>query len=542
MALTRRRLLASTPGLALAAAAGLSLPPGRAWAAAAAQLTAASRIIEVQGRAARVYGLRTDSGWTGLAGRADGRFRVRLSNELADETLIHWHGLTPPSEQDGVPGLSQPPIAAGASYDYDFPQRRAGTFWMHSHVGLQRQKLLAAPLIVRTAEDEARDEQEVVVLFHDFSFREPEEILQELRGGAVAMAHHGQHGHMAMGEGGHQMTGEGGHDMSEVGHGMSEGAHDMSEGGHGMSEGGHDKSEGGHQMAGDDHTENGDHTAHGDHGGMVHFNDVDFDAYLANDRTLADPEVVAVEPGGRLRLRLINAAAATNFIVDLGSLTGSLIAVDGNPVAPIAGHRFDLAMAQRLDLRLTLPAGQGLYYILARREGERAQTGIALATKRAEIKRLPELSDMAARPLDLALERQLRPLSPLAARPADRRLSLALTGRHRDYVWGFEGAGYDPDRPLAVREGERVEIEFVNRTGMPHPMHLHGHHFQVVAIDGDPLPGALRDTILVPARRKVTIAFDADNPGHWAFHCHQLYHMHAGMMTSLRYEGYQPRS
>ena len=86
-----------------------------------------------------------------------------------------------------------------------------------------------------------------------------------------------------------------------------------------------------------------------------------------------------------------------------------------------------------------------------------------------------------------------------------------------------------------VAAGERVEIVMPNRTMMSHPMHLHGHVFQVVGIDGRRFSGAMRDTVLVPPRTTVTVAFDADNPGRWAFHCHNLYHLEAGMMTTLRY-------
>jgi FtsP/CotA-like multicopper oxidase with cupredoxin domain len=104
------------------------------------------------------------------------------------------------------------------------------------------------------------------------------------------------------------------------------------------------------------------------------------------------------------------------------------------------------------------------------------------------------------------------------------------------YVWTLNNVAYGHDTPLAVREGERVEIVLANKTPMPHPMHLHGHSFQVVQIDGGPrFAGALRDTVLVPPMSRVVIAFDADNPGHWAFHCHLLYHMEAGMMTTVRY-------
>jgi len=87
-----------------------------------------------------------------------------------------------------------------------------------------------------------------------------------------------------------------------------------------------------------------------------------------------------------------------------------------------------------------------------------------------------------------------------------------------------------------VAEGERVELVIINQTMMPHPMHLHGHSFQVVAIDGHRFVGAVRDTVLVPPKTTVTVVFDADNPGWWAFHCHLLYHQHAGMFATLRYD------
>ena len=121
-----------------------------------------------------------------------------------------------------------------------------------------------------------------------------------------------------------------------------------------------------------------------------------------------------MEPGGRIRLRIINAAAGTNFLLDLGTLQGGLIAVDGNPIVPIPGSQFDLAIAQRLDIRLALPAGQGAYPLLARREADTAQTGIVLATKTAPVSRVSERAHLKARPLDLDLEARLVPLVPLA--------------------------------------------------------------------------------------------------------------------------------
>ena len=104
------------------------------------------------------------------------------------------------------------------------------------------------------------------------------------------------------------------------------------------------------------------------------------------------------------------------------------------------------------------------------------------------------------------------------------------------YVWSINNVPWTKDvPPLAIAKGERVELIFVNQTPMSHPMHLHGHEFQVVEIDGKRFAGAVRDTVLVTPGRRVVVAFDANNPGLWALHCHLLYHLDAGMFTTLRY-------
>ena len=485
--ISRRQWLHGSAGLALAAGATCFLN-GRARAQAPATvLTAETRILEVKGQAAKVYGLTQPDGTAGLETSLDARFRVVLTNHLAEDTLVHWHGLTPPSDQDGVPELSQAPLQSGGRYSYDFAIDRPGTYWMHSHVGLQEQRLLAAPLIVHNPADARRDEQEPVILLHDFSFKDPEEILQGLQ--AVGGGDHARQdgapsaqGHMA----------KPGDAMAKPGDAMAM-------------------------------TMNMD------------LNDVDFDAYLANDRTLDDPEIIRVEPGGKLRLRIINAAASTNFQIDLGTLIGTLIAVDGHPVRPVTGTRFEIAIAQRLDIRVKLPAGQGSYPILAQREGDRLRTGVVLATKSGPIAKLPEASGSPAPPVRLDLERRLRAAVSLPARPVDRRLNLDLTGSMALYQWSLNGRVYENRAPLMVAAGERVEILMRNQTTMAHPMHLHGHVFQVVSLQGQRLEGAVRDTVMVPPKGSVAIAFDADNPGRWAFHCHNLYHMAAGMFTSLEY-------
>lgn len=497
--LSRRQFLACTAAIgALGAAPSLLIPTRPARAAAIATIRVDTRVIEVKGRPATVYGLKQPDGTHGLVTEVGQRFRVRLENRLDEETLIHWHGLTPPWQQDGVPRLSQPPLGPGAAYEYDFPLDRPGTNWMHSHHGLQEQRLMAAPLIVRDPAEAGADIQDVVVLFHDFTFRDPDEILAELQGGG-----HGAPGHGAV------------QDSPGFLRRMMERVMPMRGMDHGAGHGGMD------------------HGAMG--AGMVHLHDVDYDAFLANDRTLDDPEVFRVERGGRIRLRLINGATATNFWLDLGRLEGRLVAVDGMPVAPVNGRRFEFAIAQRLDILLDLPAGEGAWPVFAVREGERARTGFVLATPRGTVERVAGDATEPVQPVGLALERRLRAAQPLAPREADRRHTVTIT-EAPGYIWLLNGAAHGDHTALDVRAGERVEITFNDQTTMAHPMHLHGHHFQVVAINGERIAGAVRDTVLVPARGGVTIAFDADSPGKWALHCHHLYHMAGGMMTTLKYQ------
>jgi FtsP/CotA-like multicopper oxidase with cupredoxin domain len=273
-------------------------------------------------------------------------------------------------------------------------------------------------------------------------------------------------------------------------------------------------------------------------GGMsMDLNDIDFDAFLANDRTLADPDVMRVAPRGRVRLRVINGASSSQFWIDLGPLTGRVVAVDGHAVRPVGGSIFPLGMAQRLDILLDLP-GSGAFPILARLEGSRRRTGIVLATQDAPIKRMAETGLDQAQPVDNSLETRLSAVEPLGSRKPDAVHQIVLSGGMKPYSWSLNGDYWPHVTPLMLTKGQRVEIELVNHSMMAHPMHLHGHAFQVIAVNGNPINGAVRDTVIVtPKMGSVRIAFEANNPGRWAFHCHNMYHMMTGMITEFRYRG-----
>jgi FtsP/CotA-like multicopper oxidase with cupredoxin domain len=213
-----------------------------------------------------------------------------------------------------------------------------------------------------------------------------------------------------------------------------------------------------------------------------------------------------------------------------------LIAVDGFRVKPMTARRFPLAVAQRLDIQIAIPRGPAAYPVLAILEGSARQTGIVLLANAGSVARVPEMAASPTPALTLDLEETLEAVAPLAPRIADRTHLLDLTGDMMSYVGSINDAPWTKDtRPLLIADGERVELVLANKTPMPHPMHLHGHQFQVIEINGARIDGAVRDTILVPPGTRVVVAFDADNPGWWAFHCHLLYHLEAGMFATFRY-------
>ena len=484
IALSRRGFLAASA----ATAASLILPASARAQSARMSLTATTRTLDIRGRAATVWGLMDGNGRSGLVLDPGQAFAVDLTNTLTEPTIIHWHGQIPPNAQDGVPDMPMATLQPGESRAYDFAAR-PGTHWMHAHIPAHEMLLLAAPLVVRRPEDVAADRQDVTLFLHDFSFKPPAEVLAEITGGAsMAGMDHSQMG----------QDGMAGMDMGAMGQG------DMM------------------AMPGMD-------------GMAMDLNDYNFDAYLANDRTLDDPEVVQVDKGSKVLVRVINAAAATVFWIDTGALTGRLVAVDGEPVQPLPGNRFGIAMGQRLDIELNVPAEGGAFPVLALREGARERTGLVLATPGATVTKVANMSDAdhPAFSADLTQEAALRAVTPLPERAASSQPMLMLGGSMMPYVWTINGQTWGKHSPVTAKTGERVEIMFHNMSMMAHPMHLHGHAFQVVGVGQNRIAGAVRDTVHVPPMGMVTVAVDAGEAARWMLHCHHMPHLSTGMMTEF---------
>lgn len=400
-----------------------------------------------------------------------GAFFTRVQNKLKVPGLLHWHGLHTPVGQDG----SAPPealIEPGASVTYDFPITRSGTHLMRASNGLLQQSLLAAPLIVRDIDELALGEQEAVMLLQDVTFRDPEDILTEFRTGELPSK--SVFGTIGLG--------------GKVKPAVSAAT------------------------------------------GLVAF-----DAYLANQRTLEDPEIVAVDPGLPIRLRLINACAASNMLIDLGGLDGVLLALDGHVISPLSVREIALACGQRADVRLTLP-GPGAFAILARAEGTPARAGIILASSGAGVEKLAVDGQAAPLLTEFALEARPFGADAPADRPADVKATFDIGGKAGE-GWNINGNSDSGGVLITVKTGQRVEVLLRNQTSDAQSLHLHGHSFQVRGTQGQKFAGPMRDTLLVPSQGRVLISFDAGNPGIWQFASTHIYRRLAGLRGMISYAG-----
>jgi multicopper oxidase len=258
--------------------------------------------------------------------------------------------------------------------------------------------------------------------------------------------------------------------------------------------------------------------------------DVYYPTYLVNGKPPTDPAQFAGKPGARIRLRIINAGSDTAFRFAVSGHRLTLTHTDGFPVEQVDVDGVLLGMGERIDALITLKDGS--FPIVAAAEGKQAsafatiRTGGGAAPNPAAT--IPELNGQIAMSSKLTAAESVR----LPDRKADRSLTMTLTGSMMAYDWAINGRRFSASDPLAgalaVAEGERVELNIVNNTTMWHPIHLHGHTWQ--------LPGGPRkDTSILLPGTSLRVQFDADNPGRWAAHCHNIYHAESGMMTVLGY-------
>jgi multicopper oxidase len=401
--------------------------------------------------------------------------RATVRNGLPDPTTIHWHGIALRNDMDGVPDLTQQAIAPGAAFTYEFTAPDPGTYFFHPHVGTQLDRGLYAPLVVEDPSEPGAYDREFVVVLDDWlgSRRTPDDVLETLQEGMGGMSGTGGMGGMDMGGGEAEPSG-------------------------------------------------------GPLGGDT--GDVRYPMYLINGRPATDPATFPAKPGERLRLRIINAGSDTPFRVALGGHRLTVTHADGFPVEPIEVDALLLGMGERYDVLVRVP-DSGAFPLFARAEGTAMG---AMAVVRTGIGMAP-MADVGPKELmgQLLGLFDLRATEDVAlpSREPDRTYTATLTGDMASYRWGVQ-AESEGGVTLPVRSGERVRLVLDNSTMMWHPLHLHGHTFQAVTGAGS---GPRKDTVIVPAGSRITLDIEADNPGQWVLHCHNIYHAESGMLTVLSY-------
>lgn len=440
--------------------------------------------IIVNGKSANVLTIEQPDGTWGYYAKAGENFDVTVKNDLNESTVIHWHGLDLPNDQDGTE-LTQKRIPPHGQYSYKFKILNTGTFWMHSHYKMQEVSLAEAPLIIESSSDE--NYKQVVIMFQDFSFKSPEKILSSLTNAPVM--------DMDMSKANSKMANM---DMSNM-------KMDM-------------------------------HNSSSPMGKMKHMdmdlNDVSYDAFLTNYHTPDNPQIVKIVPNSKIKLRFINGSASSNFWINLGKLDGTAVAIDGRDILPYHAKKYQLSEGQRIDIVLTIPKSGGVFPIIGQVEGLKSQTGIILATNDTKAK-IPKNAAKVSPPFDDTQELQLKSTEKFVTKPIDKIIKYNLTGTMSPYGWQINNQAWPNITPQIIKSGQRVEIDFINNSMMEHPMHIHGYGFKVVEVNGHKIDGAIRDTVLVLPNETVKVVFDATNNGKWFLHCHIVWHMPTGMMTYI---------
>ena len=512
---------------------------------------------------------------------------LNVTNHLRESTSIHWHGILLPFEMDGVPGVSFRGIAPGETFQYRFPVRQSGTYWYHSHSGLQEQSGVYGPLVVHSAEVEPFiAERDYVVMLSDWTFEDPHDVMAKLK--KMSDYYNFQ-----------QFTLAQKFDTSELSSGEAWSK----------------------KLAWDRMrmmpTDIADVT------GATY-------TYLMNGLHPQGNWTGLFQPGERIRLRVINGSAMTYFNVRIPGLPMTVIAADGQYVQPVETDEFQIGVAETYDV-IVEPQGREAYTLIAEsmdRSGYAAGTLDTRAGLRAEIPALRDRAlltmvdmgmdmgamdsrasrgmlmdssasqaapksagapskpansgnDHSAHTTNMAMSASYGPVvarhgpdkhgpgnlsvaevqrdrlgergtgladvdhrvlvyndlrrfdTEYDTRSPDREIELHLTGHMERYMWSFDGKEFhEVDGPIEFVRGERVRLTLVNDTMMNHPIHLHGMWMELENGHGREIPR--KHTInLMPAAR-VSALITADAPGRWAFHCHLLYHMDMGMFRVVR--------
>ena len=563
-------------------------------------LRIARQTMTIDGRASRAIGINGTVPAPLIRLREGQTVRLNVINELDVDSSLHWHGLLVPPQYDGVPGISFPGIKPRSSYLYEFPLKQNGTYWYHSHSGMQEQLGLYGPIVIDPAgADPVQADREHVIVLSDHSQMSPEAIFRAMK--------------VNPGNFNFQRQTLGG------------------------------------LLAGRDQTAKDRRMWGGMRMDPADISDATGAAYtyLVNGHGPVDNWTALFTPGQRVRLRVINASAMTTFNVRIPGLRLSIVQADGQNVMPVDVDEFQIGVAETYDAVVT-PMEDKAYTLVGEaidRSGMARATLAPRAGMTGEVPRLRErpLATMREMGMDMgggdmggmdvhrgvdpsaeqnasaklgtvaAAMAGASPASDVAAvdhsamagmnmsagsagghemgamkmrdfaqapgvrkgpgvqtispmpmdrtgepgqglenaghkvlvykdlmaltrnpdvRAPSRSLDIHLTGNMERFMWSFDGVKMsDTMEPFAFTEGERVRVNLINDTMMGHPIHIHGHFFELVTGHGDHAPR--KHTVMVAPGGKVTWDFTADAVGDWAFHCHMLYHMMAGMMRTV---------
>lgn len=417
--------------------------------------------------------------------------RVTVKNRLQEGTTIHWHGVPLVNPMDGVPDVTQPAIKPGQDFVYEFVAPAAGTYLYHSHAGLQLDRGLYGPLIIEPAKETMKYDQEFVLVLDDWldglpGIGTPEKAMKQLIAGGDRM------GNMNANNGG----GMGGMD------GMN----------------GMDAMPG---MSGMD--------------GMPKQTPPDllYPLYLMNGKGGDAPLELSVKKGDKARIRIINASASSIYRVALQGHRLTVTHTDGQPVEPVEVDALRIGMGERYDV-LVSANNPGLWQLAAQVEG--TMKGVrALVRYKGSSGQTPPATFLPPEMMRLVLQYKMLKAAPELvvppSRTPDQLVPLQLSGGMGQYVWKINNQVFPKADLIKVARNGLVRFQFESMSMMPHPMHLHGHFFQV---DNGTGRGPLKDTVMVDPKQKFNINWVANNPGAWAFHCHNRYHEDAGMMRVVK--------
>ncbi|MBT9281585.1 MAG: multicopper oxidase family protein [Hydrogenibacillus schlegelii] len=417
--------------------------------------------------------------------------KVTLKNELSEPVSIHWHGYPVPNGMDGVPGITQNAVQPGETFTYEFKADVPGTYWYHSHQDSANQvdKGLYGALIVEAKNAPKPDREYTLLLDEWISQAQVNEA----------------HGDMS------DMGGMNNMDMSGMDHGnmvMSDSKNEGVAMGHNMNM---------------------------------------YDLFTINGKSGPLVEPLKVKKGERVRIRLINAGYLTHKI-HLHGHEFQIVATDGQSInhpAVIKDQLLAIAPGERYDIEFTANS-PGEWYLECHGEMKGAKGMKALIQYEGSTEKSDQPNESEQLPVvDLASygTQKTGPFTLDQKYDVEYTMNLNTETRGHETVYTINGKTFPNTEPLNVKEGDLVKVKIVNNSMMDdHPMHLHGHFFQVLSKNGKPLEGSpvFKDTLNVKPGEEYIVAFKADNPGNWMFHCHELHHASAGMVTEVKYAGFQP--